>query len=234
MLKINKVSLSYQRQRALNDVSLSVGQSDFTALIGSNGAGKSSLINAISGLLKISGGSIEFEGRTISGLPADEIASMGLVQVPEGRKLFSGMTVEENLEIGAYLPGPRKNYTKNLANVFDMFPLLRDRRKQSAGSLSGGEQQMLAISRALLTEPKLLMLDEPSLGLAPIVTLEIFRILKELNERGLTILLITQEVIQSLSLTKKGYLIENGFITLSGPSSELLKDTRVKESYLGL
>ena len=234
MLKINKVSLSYQRQRALNDVSLSVGQSDFTALIGSNGAGKSSLINAISGLLKISGGSIEFEGRTISGLPADEIASMGLVQVPEGRKLFSGMTVEENLEIGAYLPGPRKNYTKNLANVFDMFPLLRDRRKQSAGSLSGGEQQMLAISRALLTEPKLLMLDEPSLGLAPIVTLEIFRILKELNERGLTILLITQEVIQSLSITKKGYLIENGFITLSGPSSELLKDTRVKESYLGL
>lgn len=234
MLKINKVSLSYQRQRALNDVSLSVGQSDFTALIGSNGAGKSSLINAISGLLKISGGSIEFEGRTISGLPADEIASMGLVQVPEGRKLFSGMTVEENLEIGAYLPGPRKNYTKNLANVFDMFPLLRDRRKQSAGSLSGGEQQMLAISRALLTEPKLLMLDEPSLGLAPIVTLEIFRILKELNERGLTILLITQEVMQSLSITKKGYLIENGFITLSGPSSELLKDTRVKESYLGL
>lgn len=234
MLKINKVSLSYQRQRALNDVSLSIGQSDFTALIGSNGAGKSSLINAISGLLKISGGSIEFEGRTISGLPADEIASMGLVQVPEGRKLFSGMTVEENLEIGAYLPGPRKNYTKNLANVFDMFPLLRDRRKQSAGSLSGGEQQMLAISRALLTEPKLLMLDEPSLGLAPIVTLEIFRILKELNERGLTILLITQEVMQSLSITKKGYLIENGFITLSGPSSELLKDTRVKESYLGL
>lgn len=234
MLKINKVSLSYQRQRALNDVSLSIGQSDFTALIGSNGAGKSSLINAISGLLKISGGSIEFEGRTISGMQADEIASMGLVQVPEGRKLFSGMTVEENLEIGAYLPGPRKNYAKNLANVFDMFPLLRDRRKQSAGSLSGGEQQMLAISRALLTEPKLLMLDEPSLGLAPIVTLEIFRILKELNERGLTILLITQEVMQSLSITKKGYLIENGFITLSGPSSELLKDARVKESYLGL
>lgn len=234
MLKINKVSLSYQRQRALNDVSLSIGQSDFTALIGSNGAGKSSLINAISGLLKISGGSIEFEGRTISGMQADEIASMGLVQVPEGRKLFSGMTVEENLEIGAYLPGPRKNYAKNLANVFDMFPMLRDRRKQSAGSLSGGEQQMLAISRALLTEPKLLMLDEPSLGLAPIVTLEIFRILKELNERGLTILLITQEVMQSLSITKKGYLIENGFITLSGPSSELLKDARVKESYLGL
>lgn len=234
MLKINKVSLSYQRQRALNDVSLSIGQSDFTALIGSNGAGKSSLINAISGLLKISGGSIEFEGRTISGMQADEIASMGLVQVPEGRKLFSGMTVEENLEIGAYLPGPRKNYAKNLANVFDMFPLLRDRRKQSAGSLSGGEQQMLAISRALLTDPKLLMLDEPSLGLAPIVTLEIFRILKELNERGLTILLITQEVMQSLSITKKGYLIENGFITLSGPSSELLKDARVKESYLGL
>ncbi len=234
MLKINKVSLSYQRQRALNDVSLSIGQSDFTALIGSNGAGKSSLINAISGLLKISGGSIEFEGRTISGMQADEIASMGLVQVPEGRKLFSGMTVEENLEIGAYLPGPRKNYAKNLANVFDMFPMLRDRRKQSAGSLSGGEQQMLAISRALLTDPKLLMLDEPSLGLAPIVTLEIFRILKELNERGLTILLITQEVMQSLSITKKGYLIENGFITLSGPSSELLKDARVKESYLGL
>lgn len=234
MLKISEVSLNYERQNALNRVSLEVGQGDFTALIGSNGAGKSSLINAISGLLKISSGSIEFQGRIISGIQADKIASMGLVQVPEGRKLFSGMTVKENLEVGAYLPVPRKNYLKNLADVFDMFPLLRERQKQLAGSLSGGEQQMLAIARALLTEPKLLMLDEPSLGLAPIVTIEIFRILKELNERGLTILLITQEVMQSLRITRKGYLLENGSITLSGLSSELLKDSRVKESYLGL
>ena len=234
MLKISEVSLNYERQNALNRVSLEVGQGDFTALIGSNGAGKSSLINAISGLLKISSGSIEFQGRIISGMQADKIASMGLVQVPEGRKLFSGMTVKENLEVGAYLPVPRKNYLKNLAEVFDMFPLLRERQKQLAGSLSGGEQQMLAIARALLTEPKLLMLDEPSLGLAPIVTIEIFRILKELNERGLTILLITQEVMQSLRITRKGYLLENGSITLSGLSSELLKDSRVKESYLGL
>ena len=234
MLKINEVSLNYQRQTALNRVSLDVGHGDFTALIGSNGAGKSSLINAISGLLKISGGSIEFQGRIISGMQADEIASMGLVQVPEGRKLFSGMTVKENLEVGAYLPGPRKNYRKNVAYMFEMFPLLRERQKQLAGSLSGGEQQMLAIARALLTEPRLLMLDEPSLGLAPIVTLEIFRILKALNEQGLTILLITQEVMQSLGITRKAYLIENGFITLSGLSSDLLKDARVKESYLGL
>lgn len=234
MLKISEVSLNYERQNALNRVSLEVGQGDFTALIGSNGAGKSSLINAISGLLKINSGSIEFQGRIISGMQADKIASMGLVQVPEGRKLFSGMTVKENLEVGAYLSVPRKNYLKNLADVFDMFPLLHERQKQFAGSLSGGEQQMLAIARALLTEPKLLMLDEPSLGLAPIVTIEIFRILKELNERGLTILLITQEVMQSLSITRKGYLLENGSITLSGLSSELLKDSRVKESYLGL
>lgn len=234
MLKISEVSLNYERQNALNRVSLEVDQGDFTALIGSNGAGKSSLINAISGLLKINSGSIEFQGRIISGMQADKIASMGLVQVPEGRKLFSGMTVKENLEVGAYLSVPRKNYLKNLADVFDMFPLLHERQKQFAGSLSGGEQQMLAIARALLTEPKLLMLDEPSLGLAPIVTIEIFRILKELNERGLTILLITQEVMQSLSITRKGYLLENGSITLSGLSSELLKDSRVKESYLGL
>lgn len=234
MLKISNVSVSYQRQRALNDVSLVVERGDFTALIGSNGAGKSTLINSISGLIRIDSGVIDFQGVTISGASADFVASLGVIQVPEGRKLFSGMTVEENLEIGAYLPEPRKNYRENLDKIFEIFPLLKDRRKQLAGSLSGGEQQMLAIARALLTQPKLLMLDEPSLGLAPIVTLEIFRILKDLNESGLTILLITQEVMQSLSITKNCCLIENGSITLSGFSRDLLKDPRVKESYLGL
>lgn len=234
MLEINRISVSYQRHCALNDVSMIIDEGDFVALIGSNGAGKSTLINSISGLIKINKGSIIFRGKPISNLSPDFIASLGLIQVPEGRKLFPQMTVEENLQIGAYLSEPRKAYAKNLLKMFEMFPRLKERRKQLAGSLSGGEQQMLAIARALMAQPKLLMLDEPSLGLAPIVTLEIFKILQELNGMGLTILLVSQEVLQSLNISRKGYLLENGSINLNGFASDLLTDARVKESYLGL
>lgn len=234
MLEIKEISVSYQRHCALVDVSMAVEQGDFVALIGSNGAGKSTLINSVSGLIKVREGSIVFQGKTISGLSPDLIASLGLIQVPEGRKLFPLMSVEENLEIGAYLPDPRKMYSRNLGKMFEMFPRLRERRKQGAGSLSGGEQQMLAIARALMAQPKLLMLDEPSLGLAPIVTQEIFKILRELNDDGLTILLVSQEVLQSLKISRRGYLLENGSVNLTGASSDLLGDVRVKESYLGL
>lgn len=234
MLETKNLSVSYGKLRALSDVSIVINKGDFVALIGSNGAGKSTLINAVSGLVSIDSGSVVFEGATISGMSPDSIAAAGLIQVPEGRKLFARMTIEENLQIGAYLPGARRNYLRNLGRNFELFPRLKERRRQMAGSLSGGEQQMLAISRALMSEPKLLMLDEPSLGLAPIVTLEIFKILQELNGNGLTILLVSQEVLQSLKITRRAYLLENGHISLTGSSTDLLGDSRVKESYLGL
>ncbi|MGD9818298.1 MAG: ABC transporter ATP-binding protein [Desulfomonilaceae bacterium] len=233
MLEIKGINVSYQQHQALTDVSMVVEKNDFVALIGSNGAGKSTLINSISGLNKVDLGSIAFEEKIISNLAPDYVSSLGVIQVPEGRKLFPQMTVEENLEIGAYLPEPRKMYSRNLGKMFELFPRLKERRRQRSGSLSGGEQQMLAIARALMAQPKLLMLDEPSLGLAPIVTLEIFKILQELNETGLSILLVSQEVLQSLNISKRGYLLENGRINLSGNSSDLLTDPRVKESYLG-
>ncbi len=234
MLETKNLSVSYGKLRALSDVSIGINKGDFVALIGSNGAGKSTLINAVSGLVSIDSGSVVFEGATISGMSPDSIAAAGLIQVPEGRKLFARMTIEENLQIGAYLPAARRNYLRNLGRMFELFPRLKERRRQMAGSLSGGEQQMLAISRALMSEPKLLMLDEPSLGLAPIVTLEIFKILQELNGNGLTILLVSQEVLQSLKITRRAYLLENGHISLTGSSTDLLGDSRVKESYLGL
>ena len=234
MLETKNLSVSYGKLRALSDVSIVINKGDFVALIGSNGAGKSTLINAVSGLVSIDSGSVVFEGATISGMSPDSIAATGLIQVPEGRKLFARMTIEENLQIGAYLPAARRNYLRNLGRMFELFPRLKERRGQMAGSLSGGEQQMLAISRALMSEPKLLMLDEPSLGLAPIVTLEIFKILQELNGNGLTILLVSQEVLQSLKITRRAYLLENGHISLTGSSTDLLGDSRVKESYLGL
>ena len=233
-METKNLSVSYGKLRALSDVSIVINKGDFVALIGSNGAGKSTLINAVSGLVSIDSGSVVFEGATISGMSPDSIAAAGLIQVPEGRKLFARMTIEENLQIGAYLPAARRNYLRNLGRMFELFPRLKERRRQMAGSLSGGEQQMLAISRALMSEPKLLMLDEPSLGLAPIVTLEIFKILQELNGNGLTILLVSQEVLQSLKITRRAYLLENGHISLTGSSTDLLGDSRVKESYLGL
>ena len=234
MLETKNLSVSYGKLWALSDVSIVINKGDFVALIGSNGAGKSTLINAVSGLVSIDSGAVACEGATISGMSPDSIAAAGLIQVPEGRKLFARMTIEENLQIGAYLPAARRNYLRNLGRMFELFPRLKERRRQMAGSLSGGEQQMLAISRALMSEPKLLMLDEPSLGLAPIVTLEIFKILQELNGNGLTILLVSQEVLQSLKITRRAYLLENGHISLTGSSTDLLGDSRVKESYLGL
>ncbi|MCA1959720.1 MAG: ABC transporter ATP-binding protein [Desulfomonile sp.] len=234
MLEIDGLEVRYQELRALQGVSLRIDEGDLVALIGSNGAGKTTLLNAISGLATPAAGRISWQGQPLAGLLPDEICKAGIIQVPEGRKLFPGMTVQENLEIGAYSAGARERSRQTMREVFNLFPRLDERRKQRAGSLSGGEQQMLALGRALMARPKLLMLDEPSLGLAPIVAADIFRIVAELNRSGLTVLLVSQEVLQTLSISKRGYLLENGAIVLSGAADRLLADQRVKESYLGL
>ncbi|MDQ7785378.1 MAG: ABC transporter ATP-binding protein [Desulfomonilaceae bacterium] len=234
MLVIEKIVVRYQELRALRGVSMQVNKGDLAAIIGSNGAGKTTLMNAVSGLVPVEKGSISFNGESLFGLTPDRICGKGVVQVPEGRKLFGQMTVEENLEIGAYLPAARARAKENRSRVFDLFPRLAERRLQVAGSLSGGEQQMLALGRALMAHPLLLMLDEPSLGLAPIVASEIFRITADLNAKGMTVLLVSQEVLHTLTIAGYAYLLENGTITLSGSAESLLADARVKESYLGL
>lgn len=234
MLEIEHLEVKYQEQWALRGVSLQLDPGDLVGLIGSNGSGKTTLLNSVSGLVLPSSGKILFEGQGIEGLSPDQICRLGLVQVPEGRKLFARMTVQENLELGAYLPGARSKYKENLERVFTLFPRLLERRRQYAGSLSGGEQQMLALGRGLMACPRLLMMDEPSLGLAPIAAKEIFHTIGQLNRDGLTILLVSQEILQAFELAGKIYLLENGKIALYGPASELASDPRIKESYLGL
>lgn len=234
MLEIEDLEVRYQELKALRGVSLKVEEGELIALIGSNGAGKTTLLNAISGLVGASAGRISWRGKSIRGLSPDEICRTGLVQVPEGRKLFARMSVLENLEMGAYLPGARAKVKEGIREIFELFPRLSERRRQASGSLSGGEQQMLALGRALMARPMLLMLDEPTLGLAPIAATEIFEIVAELNRNGLPVLLVSQDVLQTLSIASHGYVLENGKIALSGPSSDLLSDQRVKESFLGL
>jgi len=234
MLSVKDLVVLYQELRALRGVTLQVTGGDLVALIGSNGAGKTTLLNTISGLIPAAQGQISWQGTPISGLSADQICREGIIQVPEGRKLFAHMTVGENLEMGAYLPSARKHFKESRNRVFEIFPRLGERRRQVAGSLSGGEQQMVAVARALMARPKLLMLDEPSLGLAPIMAAEIFSIVSDLNKQGLTVLLVSQEVLHTLSTAKYGYVLENGKVPLDGPAESLLEDPRIKESYLGL
>lgn len=234
MLKVENLSVRYQELRALRGVSLEVDPGNLVALIGSNGAGKTTLLNTISGLVQASAGEITWDDTALLGMSPDSICRVGIIQVPEGRKLFPGMTVLENLEMGAYSRSARASANETFERVFQLFPILAQRRKQHAGSLSGGEQQMLALGRALMARPRMLMLDEPSLGLAPVMAAEIFAIVKDLNESGMTILLVSQEVLHTLSSARYGYLLENGKIHLSGPADRLLGDQRVKESYLGI
>ncbi|MBW1800922.1 MAG: ABC transporter ATP-binding protein [Deltaproteobacteria bacterium] len=234
MLTVDRLEVRYQELRALRGVSLEVTEGDLAALIGSNGAGKTTLLNTISGLVAAAGGRIEWLGESILGLAPDDICRNGIIQVPEGRKLFAKMSVEENLAIGAYLPKARAGAKDSMVTVFELFPIIAQRRKQMAGSLSGGEQQMVALARAMMAKPKLLMLDEPTLGLAPIIAADIFRIVADLNNRGLSVLLVSQEVLQTLNTARTGYVLENGKIALSGPSKGLLDDPGVKTSYLGL
>ena len=218
----------------MREVSLAVNEGEIVSVVGANGGGKTTLLKAISGLLKPSCGNIEFMGERIYEFPPHEICKRRLIQVPEGRQLFPKMKVIHNLEMGAYLPEARKNKAQSLERVYRLFPLFRERKHQKTGSLSGGEQQMLAIGRALMSMPKLLMLDEPSEGLSPLYTSNVFDTLRILGEQGLTILLVSQEVERSLELSQRAYVLENGQITLEGKSSELLTNDKVRESYLGM
>jgi branched-chain amino acid transport system ATP-binding protein len=235
MLEIRDVDLFYGDAQALDQVSLEVGEGEVVAIVGANGAGKSSLIRTIFGMHRPARGEIRFEGRNIIGEPPHRICNLGIGQVAEGRQIFPSMTVGENLEMGAVVPRARRGAAAALTHILDLFPRLRERLRQRAGTLSGGEQQMLAIARCLMGRPRLVMLDEPSLGLAPIVVENVFAAVRELNARDrLTIMLVEQNVVQSLGLADRGYVLENGRIVMSGSGRELLADDGVRRAYVGI
>lgn len=233
MLKVDDLSIHYGVIQAVKNVSFEVNEGEVVSLIGANGAGKTSILRTISGLVRPSGGKIEFLGQEIQKAPARKIVASGLSQVPEGRHVFSGLTVMENLEMGAFLHKDRDENQKNLRKVFDRFPRLEERKNQDAATLSGGEQQMLAMGRALMSKPKLLLLDEPSMGLAPIFIQEIFDIIQDIQQQGTTVLLIEQNAKKALSIANRGYVLETGNIVLSGTGKELLESDEVQKAYLG-
>jgi len=233
MLSVRNLDLFYGDAQALSEVTLEVGKGEIVAIVGANGAGKSSLIRSIAGM-QLYRGSVRFMGRDISGLESHQICNLGIGQVAEGRQVFPSLTVLENLQMGAMLPRARAGARKNLNDVLSMFPRMAERKDQLAGTLSGGEQQMLAIGRCLMGAPELIMFDEPSLGLAPLVVQEVLRSIRMLNQRGLTILLVEQNVAVSLKISNRAYVLENGRIVLSGAGSELLHNERVRQAYLGL
>jgi branched-chain amino acid transport system ATP-binding protein len=233
LLTIRNLHAGYGDISVLRDVTMEVPAGKIVALIGANGAGKTTLLRAISGLVETSAGEIIFEEQPIHAWPSHRIVAVGLVQVPEGRHLFPDMTIQENLELGSFKRGKRER-KQSIDRVYNMFPKLAERRTQLAGTMSGGEQQMLAIGRALMTEPKLLMLDEPSLGLAPIIVQDIFRIIEDILEFGATVLIVEQNAVQTLGLADHAYVLENGEIVLNGTGHELLKDEQIRTAYLGL
>ncbi len=233
ILAVENLFAAYGRIEALRGVSLRIFEGEIVTLIGANGAGKSTLLRSVSGVLKPRSGSILFEGRSLGGLAAEKIVQQGVVQVQEGRGILGYMTVLENLELGAYVRKDRDAIQKDLREVLKRFPILEERRYQLGSSLSGGEQQMLAIARSLMAQPKLLMMDEPSLGLAPKIVNEVFAIIRSLKEEGKTILLVEQNARKALQCADRGYVMETGEIVMEGPTSELLESPRVKEAYLG-
>ncbi|CAN5861039.1 ABC transporter ATP-binding protein [soil metagenome] len=234
MLKLEHLTAGYGDVTVLKGVSLEVTEGEIVALIGANGAGKTTTLKTISGLMPSRSGRIQFTDHPVHTWSPERIVASGLVQVAEGRKLFPRMTVLENLEMGSFLPSLRKYRKEGLEQVMTLFPRLAERRKQLAGTLSGGEQQMLAIGRALMSKPKLLMLDEPSLGLAPLLVEGIFDVVRQINQEGATVLIVEQNAVQTLEMAHRGYVLENGEITLSGTGEELLNDKRIREAYLGL
>jgi len=235
MLNVSNLDLFYGDAQALDRVSIDVADGEVVAIVGANGAGKSSLIRTLFGMHRPARGDIVFEGRNITGEASHRICNIGIGQVAEGRQIFPTMTVSENLELGAVVPRAHSGVPEAMARVLTLFPRLQERRRQRAGTLSGGEQQMLAIARCLMGQPRLIMLDEPSLGLAPVVVEEMFAAIRELNARdGLTILLVEQNVVQSLRLADRGYVLENGRIVMTGTGNELLDDDRVRVAYIGL
>jgi branched-chain amino acid transport system ATP-binding protein len=234
LLEIEKITLLYGRIQALHGVSINVAEGEVVALIGANGAGKTTVMRAVSGLRPVAAGRIRFNGDDITKLRADLRVIRGISQSPEGRGVFPGMTVQENLDMGAYTRRDTKAIADDLERVFGLFPRLQERRKQAGGTLSGGEQQMLAVGRALMSRPKLLLLDEPSMGLAPLLIQQIFEIITEISQQGTTILVVEQNAQQALSRANRAYVMETGNIVKEGPGSALLNDPAVKEAYLGV
>jgi branched-chain amino acid transport system ATP-binding protein len=234
LLSLASVSAGYGSFRALFDVSLDVSAGEAVGVIGPNGAGKTTLMRVISGLLELRGGTMTFEGRAVGGLPAHRMVEQGIAHVPENRRLFPRLTVEDNLRIGAFIPAARKHFADQLAHVYALFPRLKDRRTQFAGTLSGGEQQMVAIGRALMSRPKLLLMDEPSAGLAPLVVAQVFDLVRRIRAEGLTVLIVEQNVQQVLEVVDRAYLLETGSIKLAGPAAELKGNDFIRKAYIGL
>ena len=233
LLEVKDLQVYYGMIQALKGISFEVNQGEVVALIGANGAGKTTTLHAVTGLLPIKAGQVKLKDVDITKVPPHKIVSMGMAHVPEGRRVFAQLSVFENLKMGAYTRKDKEEFRKNLEMVYDKFPRLQERRNQLAGTLSGGEQQMLAMGRALMSKPKLLMLDEPSMGLAPLLVEQVFDIIKELHRAGVTILLVEQNARMALSVADRGYVLETGHIILSGPGQELLSDEGVKRAYLG-
>ena len=233
MLKVDNIDVYYGAIHAIKGISIEVPKGEIVTLVGSNGAGKSTTLRTISGLMKPKNGTILFEDKNIVGVPAHKIVGMGLCQVPEGRHVFANMSVMENLELGAYLRNDKDGIARDLEDVFKKFPRLLERKDQISGTLSGGEQQMLAMGRALMSRPRLLLLDEPSMGLAPLLVKEIFNIIKEINESGTTVLLVEQNANMALSIADKAYVMETGRIALAGTAQELASSEAVRKAYLG-
>lgn len=234
MLKVEGLHTYYGNIHALKGIDMEIKQGEIVTLIGSNGAGKTTTLNSISGLQRPSKGSITFEGKSIVGMPAHSMVKMGMSLSPEGREVFPALTVEENLRLGAYIKNDKAQISSAFERVYELFPRLKERIKQAAGTLSGGEQQMLAIGRALMNEPSLLLLDEPSLGLAPNIVLQIFDLIQDINKQGVTILLVEQNANMALSIAHRAYVLEIGKISMQGDAKELASDPRVRQAYLGL
>ena len=234
MLEVSKLNVFYGKSQALRDVSLRVDEGEIVALVGANGSGKTTLLNTISGLIRPASGSVEFLGTRIDRLAPHKIMNLGISQIPEGRKLFSDLTVGDNLEMGAYSSVAWKQRKETMEQVYQIFPVLKERRKQSAKKLSGGERQMVAIGRGLMSSPRLCMFDEPSYGLAPKLFSEVLEVIKHLREQGITIFLVEQNVRQTLEVADRAYVLDNGQIVLEGKGEDLLKDEQVKKAYLGV
>jgi branched-chain amino acid transport system ATP-binding protein len=234
MLKVIDIDVSYKDVQVLWDISFEVKQGEFVAILGANGAGKTTTLNAISGMLNIKKGKIEFLGQDITQIPGYKIAELGIIHVPEGRRLFPEMTVRENLEVGSLFPEAKAKRKETIKKIFEQFPILEEKQNKEAGTLSGGQQQMLALGRGLMALPKLLIMDEPSLGLAPVLCKQIFDNIKEINKDGVTVLQVEQNVVQTLKMCDRAYVLENGRVSLHGTGEELLNDEHIKEAYLGI
>ena len=234
MLEAQKINVGYDGVPAVHEASFKIGEGEIVSIIGSNGAGKSTILRAISGLLKMESGTIVFQGQEVQNLPPHKIVELGISHTPEGRKLFGLLSVEKNLLLGAYTIQDKVKVRRHLEEVFELFPILKERRRQRSQTLSGGEQQMLAIARSLISKPKLLLLDEPSLGLMPTLVAKIFETIKKINQQGMTLLLVEQNVREALELCNRGYVLQTGRIVMEGPGKELLSSDIIRKAYLGI